>query len=152
MNRTYLLLLALAAIVVAGLLVSRAFRGTAGGDACPRPYPATELAALLAGGQEGWPAGVPAPRPDELRPLEDPADTESCRRLRALLPDTLSLGTLAASSVAFYQLGDAYVVPVMPNLKPEEIEAMEQGDFSAERHGATWVVDAGYEVLAVIPD
>ena len=148
-TRTWIFLGVLLVVVAVFAFVGRAFRRHED-RACPRPYPTTELAVLLAADQPGWPPDVPRPRPEDLRPLEDPADSETCARLRALLPDTLVVGTLAAQSVAFYHVGSIYVVPVVPNLKPAEIEAMERGEFQGERRGATFLFDAGYQPLGVL--
>ena len=147
--RSWLFLAGLAVVVLAAFVVARGFRGRAD-RACPRSFPQMELAALLTWDRGGWPEGMEPPQPGDLRPLADPQDSEVCGKLRELLPDSLGIGMLAAHSVAFYQAGDVYIAPVVPNLRAEEIEAIERGEFGAERHGLTYVVGSDYEILAVV--
>jgi hypothetical protein len=50
--------------------------------------------------------------------------------------------------VAFYRAGDVYVVPIVPTPTRSEIDAMERGEFTAERSGTTYVYDAEFTLLA----
>lgn len=148
---------ALLLVAMSGPLLAILFcRGGNEGSACPRSFAQTHLAALLlwdnAGGTMGAAPEVMSAHPNDLRALADSTDAESCRRLRAQLPDTLQAGLFAPNFYAFYQVGEIYIVPIVPNLKPSEIEAMDRGDFSNERTGTTYVFDREYRLLATYPN
>src|SRR5688572_19482483 len=152
-NRVHALLLVLFLVVAGSAIVGLALRGSSGDSAtCPRTFPPTDLTAMLllenTSGLAGLSSEVTSVDPRSLRPLANPGDAEACRRLRALLPDTLKVGLLAPHTTAFYRAGDLYVVPVVPNIKPSEMEAMERGEFVAERRGTTHVYDAEFTLLA----
>jgi hypothetical protein len=149
-HRTVALVGGLALVVAGGALVTRVLRRS-DENACPAAYGSSELATLGLWEGAGGIGAVPevaGARPEDLRPLADPEDTAACARLRALLPDTLHFGLAAPYTVAFYQLGDLYVIPVTPNLRQSEIEAMERGDWTADRAGATYVVGSDFELIA----
>ena len=154
-NRTLAVVGGLLVVVAGGALVSVVFRGS-DENACPRTYPSTEVTAMLlwdqTGGLMGAAPEVMNENPADLRALADPEDTDACRRLRALLPDTLRAGPLAANSVAFYRVGEIFIVPVVPNPTRSEIAAMERGEFTVTRSGTTFVVDADFTLLATYPN
>jgi hypothetical protein len=154
-NRTLAVVGGLLVVVAGGALVSIVFRRS-DANACPRTYPSTDVTALLlwdqAGGLVGSVPEVMAENPNDLHALADPEDSDVCRRLRALLPDTLKAGPLAPNSVAFYRAGDVFIVPVVPNPTRSEIAAMERGEFTAGRSGTTYVYDAELTLLATYPN
>ena len=152
-NRIQGLLSVLLIVVVGSAIVGLVLRGSTGdAAACPRTFPPTDMTAMLlledTSGLTGLSREVTSVDPRSLRPLTNPRDAEVCRRLRALLPDTLKVGLLAPHTTAFYRAGDLYVVPVVPNIKPSEMAAMERGEFVAERRGMTHVYDAEFTLLA----
>jgi hypothetical protein len=152
-NRAPVAIGVLIVLVLAGGMMIRLLRGgSSDSEACPRPFPTTDVTAEFLWTQTGDMLG-PAPElagtdPDSLRALTDPDDSETCRRLQELLPDSLHTGLLAPNLVAFYRAGDVFIAPVVPNLRPEEIRAMERGDEVAERTGATFLFDADFQPLA----
>jgi hypothetical protein len=152
-NRIQGLLSVLLIVVVGSAIVGLVLRGSTGDSAsCPRTFPPTDMTAMLlledTSGLTGLSSEVTNVDPRSLRPLTNPGDAEACRRLRALLPDTLKVGLLAPHTTAFYRAGDLYVVPVVPNIKPSEVAAMERGEFVAEHRGTTHVYDAEFTLLA----
>lgn len=153
-TRALSFLVVLGLVVLVGALSSR-FLGRSKGEGCPRATPQTELTVLAlwdhAGGLTGPAPELEGALPGQHRALVDPDDSGMCQRIRALLPDTLKVGVLAPHSTAFYQVGDVYVVPVIPNLTPSEIESMERGDPFAGRNGTTYVYDADLELLNAYP-
>ncbi len=123
--------------------------------ACPREFPQTRMAATLLWGQQGhaWPPPGSAARPEDLLLLADPADSETCARLAALLPDTLAVGGPGAPFfTAFYRLPGAYVVPVVPRVTPAEIEAEARGETILWKEGVTLVFDGDFEAVLQIPN
>jgi hypothetical protein len=137
--------IALAVVVV----LARAARRDGPGS-CPRDFPQTRLAATLLWSQQAhsWPPPVSTATPGDLAPLVDPADTEVCARLAALMPDTLRVGGPGAPFfTAFYQVPGAYVVPIVPRVSRAEIEAEARGETILWKEGVTLVFDAHFRPL-----
>ena len=68
-------------------------------------------------------------------------------RLAALVPDTLPTGLAAPFSTAFYRVGDAYVVPIVPRVTRAEIEAEARGETILWKEGLTLVFDERFRLL-----
>jgi hypothetical protein len=144
--------LASAALGVVVVLVCRAEPEA---NACPKEFPQTRLAATLLWSGQGhaWPLPGSTASPEDLALLEDPADSELCSRLAAALPDTLPIGGLGAPYfTAFYELGDAYVVPIVPRVTPAEIDAEARGETILWKEGVTLVFDRDLEILLTAPN
>jgi hypothetical protein len=146
----------LGALILLAVAGGTVWWGTRGGDivtgtACPRSHGPTQLAALLLWEDAG---GSLAPAPevrrfstDDLRPLTDPGDAESCRQLLATLPDTLAAGAHGPYLLGLYQVGDLYIVAIVPRSSPAEAEAIARGDEVAERPGATRIYGGDFRLI-----
>ena len=118
---------------------------------CPRSFAQTQLAALLLWEDAGG-SMAPAPEvrrlsPDDLRVLSDPDDSEACRQLLAALPDTLRSGGGAPSMLGLYQVGDLYIVAVVPGQTREEVDALARGDEIPERPGQTRLYGRDFRLI-----
>jgi hypothetical protein len=120
--------------------------------ACPRDRAQTQLAAMLlwenAGGSRAPAPEVRRLEPAELTPLVDSEDADSCRRLLAALPDSLTPAALSRHQVGLYRVGDIYVVSVVANHTPREVDAMARGAASADRAGETRIYGRDFRLLA----
>jgi hypothetical protein len=120
--------------------------------ACPRDRAQTQLAAMLlwenAGGSMAPAPEVRRLKPAELTPLVDSEDADSCRRLLAALPDSLTPGALSRHHVGLYRAGDIYIVAVVANHTPREVDARSRGDESADPAGETRVYGRDFQLLA----
>ncbi|HEY7473009.1 MAG TPA: hypothetical protein VIE68_11745 [Gemmatimonadota bacterium] len=123
-------------------------------SACPREFSQTRLAAILLWSGQGLaPSPAPAGTPEDLVLLEDPLDSATCARLASRIPDTLAVGAIGAPFItAFYRVGDAYVVPVVPRVTTEEIDAEARGETILWKEGVTLVFDRDFELLASAPN
>jgi len=147
------LLLASIALVVVVVLARRTRSGD--GDACPREFAQTRLAATLLWSQPShdWPPPGTATSPEDLILLVDPVESETCARLAARIPDTLAVGGLGAPFfTAFYRFADAYVVPIVPRVSRAEIEAEARGETILWKEGLTLVFDRDLQLLFTVPN
>ena len=147
------LLLGSIALLVVVVLARAARRDES--EACPREFPQTRMAATLLWSQQthAWPPPGSAATPEELALLVDPEDSETCARLAALVPDTLAVGgSVAPFFTAFYRVGGAYVVPIVPRVTRAEIEAEARGETIHWKEGLTLVFDGDFQPLLQIPD
>lgn len=143
-------------LTVVGALVARFLRPEpeAGARvmACPRDRAQTQLAAVLlwenAGGSLAPAPEVRRLKPAELTPLVDPEDAESCRRLLAALPDSITLGALSRHHVGLYRARDLFIVAVVANHTPREVDAKSSGDTSAVLTGETRVYGRDFRLRA----
>ena len=94
-----------------------------------------------------------AASPEDLVLLEDPADSELCRRLAAAIPDTLAVGGPGAPFfTAFYEVGNVYVTPIVPRVTPAEMDAEARGETILWKEGVTLVFDRDLETLLATPN
>lgn len=125
--------------------------------ACPQEFPQTLMAATLlwnrpdVGYVSPEASPIDAHHPDELRLLQGDADAADCARIGAAIPDTLKpLGLLAPRLAAYYAVGDLYVVPIVPRITPQEIEAEVRGERMIDKVGITFVFDSEMNVVGAI--
>lgn len=122
-------------------------------NACPREFSQTRLAATLLWNGHGQAPPSPGTTPADLALLEDPADSATCARLASRIPDTLAVGGIGAPYfTAFYRAADAYVVPVVPRITRDEIEAEARGETILWKEGVTLVFDRDFELLFTAPN
>jgi hypothetical protein len=147
---------AIVLLTVVGALVARFVRpepeAGAGAAACPRDRAQTRLAATLlwenAGGSMAPAPEVRRLKPAELTSLVDSEDAESCRRLLASLPDSIAPGALSRHQVGFYRAGDVYIVAVVANHTPRDLDDRSRADASIDRAGETRVYGRDFRLLA----
>lgn len=149
-----LVVLAMAAAIALPALKREQGPATA---ACPPEFAQTRMAATLlwstpdVGFAERPSTPVDGHHPDDLRLLETGSDGEACARIAAVIPDSLKpLGLLAPRFAAYYEVGDLYVVPVVPHVSPQEIDAEVRGERYLDEVGVTFVYDRDLQLVAAV--